>query len=92
MEDILIACVDGLKGFPDAIRARFPKTEIQRCIVHSVRYCMKSVSYNDRKSVMKSLREIYRTVNEDDGLAHLEKLEESWMTRFSIICQHWRSF
>ena len=90
VEDILIACVDGLKGFPDAIRATFPKTEVQRCVVHSVRHCLKYVSYQDRKAVAGGLREVYTAVDEEQALQRLEKAAEAWEMCYPAIYRHWR--
>ena len=66
VEDILIACVDGLKGFPDAINAVFPQTQIQLCIVHMVRNSLKYVSWKDYKAVTADLKRVYRSATEDE--------------------------
>ena len=75
VKDIFIACMDGLTGFPDAVRAVFPKTKVQLCIVHMVRNSTKYVSYKDLKAVCKDLKQIYSAVNEEEALEALDKME-----------------
>jgi putative transposase len=79
LQDILIACIDGLKGFPEAIESVFPKTQVQLCIVHMVRNSLKYVSYKDRKSVVNDLREMYRAHSESQGLQALTAFEKNGM-------------
>ena len=91
VEDILIAVVDGLKGFPDAIHAVFPDTLVQSCIVHLIRNSLSFVSYKDRKSVAAALKAIYRAVDDKAGLAELKAFEESeWGRKYPAIAQSWR--
>lgn len=78
VEDILIACIDGLAGFPDAIAAVYPQTEIQRCIIHQIRNNTKFVSYRDLKALMADLKAVYQAVNEDAALQNLEAFDERW--------------
>ena len=90
VEDILIAVVDGLKGFPDAIHAVFPDTMVQSCVVHLIRNSLSFVSYKDRKSVATALKEIYRAVDDKAGLAELKAFEESqWGRKYPAIAQSW---
>ncbi len=90
VEDILIAVVDGLKGFPDAIHAVFPDTVVQSCIVHLIRNSLSFVSYKDRKSVAAALKAIYRAVDDKAGLAELKAFEESeWGRKYPAIAQSW---
>jgi len=90
VEDILIAVVDGLKGFPDAIHAVFPDTLVQSCIVHLIRNSLSFVSYKDRKSVAAALKAIYRAVDDKAGLAELKAFEESeWGRKYPAIAQSW---
>jgi transposase-like protein len=91
VEDILIACVDGLTGFPDAIAAVFPKTEIQRCIIHQIRNCTKFVSYKDIKSLMADLKKIYAAVDEGSALAELDSFDEKWGKKYPKIAASWRT-
>jgi transposase-like protein len=78
VQDVLIAAVDGLTGFPDAINAVFPKTEVQLCMVHMVRNSVKYVPYKDRKAVTAELKEIYLAPSEDAAGVALERFAEKW--------------
>lgn len=91
IEDILIACVDGLTGFPNAIEAVFPKTEIQQCIIHQIRNTTKFVSYKDIKALMIDLKRIYTAPNEDTALYELEGFEEKWGKKYPKISDSWRN-
>jgi transposase-like protein len=91
VKDILIAAVDGLTGFPDAIVAVFPKTEVQLCIVHMVRNSVKYVPYKDRKAVTTDLKEIYLAPSEDAAAAALEKFSEKWDGKYPAISKSWRT-
>ena len=91
MQDILIAAVDGLTGFPDAINAVFPKTEVQLCIVHMIRNSVKYVPYKDRKAVTGDLKEIYLAPSEDAAMAGLERFAEKWDVKYPAISKSWRS-
>jgi len=89
--DILIAVVDGLKGFPEAITAVFPETTVQTCIVHLIRHSMGFVSWKDRKQVVKALRAVYRARDAETGLAALTAFEDSeWGQKYPAIAQSWR--
>lgn len=89
--DILIAVVDGLKGFPDAINAVFPETVVQTCIVHLIRNSMSFASWKDRKAIAQSLRSVYRAESADAGLAALEAFEEGhWGRKYPAIALSWR--
>ena len=78
VQDVLIACVDGLKGFPDAIEATYPQAWVQTCIVHLIRASLRYVNYKDQKKVASALRPIYTAANADDALAELERFEHEW--------------
>ena len=91
VQDILIAAVDGLTGFPDAINAVFPKTEVQLCIVHMIRNSLKYVPYKDRKEVTGGLKEIYLAPSEDAAKTALEKFGEKWDVKYPAISKSWRS-
>lgn len=91
VKDILIACVDGLKGFPDAINAAFPQTQIQLCIVHMVRNSLKYVTWKDYKAVTADLKLIYRSATEQEGLQALEEFAERWDEKCPQISRSWRS-
>ena len=91
VEDILIAVVDGLKGFPDAITAVFPQAQVQTCIVHLIRTSLDFVSYKDRKAVAAALREIYRAKDADAGAAALDAFAAgSWGLKYPAIALSWR--
>jgi putative transposase len=91
VSDILIAVVDGLKGFPEAITAVFPDTVVQTCIVHLIRHSLEFVSWKDRKSVVPALRAIYRAKDAAAGLAALDEFDAgSWGQRYPAIAQSWR--
>jgi len=91
VEDILIACVDGLKGFPDAINSVYPDTHIQLCIVHMVRNSLKYVSWKDYKAVTADLKRVYRSTTEDEALLELERFGETWDGQYPQISKSWRT-
>jgi putative transposase len=91
VREVLIACVDGLTGFPEAIRAAYPHALVQRCIVHQIRTSLAFVSYADRKAVAASLKPIYRAGTEDQALAALEEFAARWDGRYPMIAKSWRS-
>jgi putative transposase len=91
IDDVLIAVVDGLKGFPEAINAVFPQAMVQTCIVHLIRHSLDFVSWKDRKPVVPALREIYRAKDADAGMAALEAFEAGdWGRKYPAITQSWR--
>ena len=90
VRDVLIACVDGLTGFPDAIAAVFPETWVQTCIVHLIRSSMRYVVYQDRKTVARDLRPIYTVPNADAAAIELERFDEAWGGRYPMIAKAWR--
>jgi len=89
VQDVLIACVDGLKGFPDAIEAVFPKTWVQTCVVHLIRHSLRYVPRREREKVARDLRPIYTAVDADGAQAALEVFDEQWGKRFPVITQAW---
>ena len=91
VEDILIACVDGLKGFPDAINSVFPQTHIQLCIVHMVRNSLKYVSWKDYRAVTADLKRVYRSATEEEALLELERFGEIWDDQYPQITKSWRT-
>ncbi|SUS05775.1 transposase [Candidatus Defluviicoccus seviourii] len=91
VEDVLIAVVDGLKGFPEAITAVFPQAQVQTCVVHLIRHSLAFVSYKDRKSVAAALKNIYKAKDADAAKAALEDFAESpWGRKYPAIAQSWR--
>ncbi|HGS9682841.1 TPA: IS256 family transposase, partial [Clostridioides difficile] len=91
VKDILIASVDGLVGFSDAIKAVFPDTEIQRCVVHQIRNTLNYVSYKNRKEFAKDLKKVYAAITEEVALSELSLLEEKWCNQYAIALRSWRS-
>jgi len=91
LQDILIACVDGLKGFPDAINSAYPNTRIQLCIVHMVRNSVRYVPWKDYKSVTADLKRIYQSATEDEALLALDQFSEHWDAKYPQISRSWRS-
>ena len=90
VNDILIAVVDGLKGFPEAITSVFPQTIVQTCIVHLIRNSLAFVSWKDRKAIMPAIKAIYHAENADTALGHLEEFEAEWGKRYPAIGAAWR--
>lgn len=89
VQDILIACVDGLSGFPQAIEAVFPETEIQQCVIHQIRNSTKFVSYKDLKELMKDLKLVYAAPDEATAQAKLAEFGERWDAKYPKISKSW---
>jgi putative transposase len=90
VQDVLISCVDGLKGFPEAIEAVFPHAWVQTCIVHLIRASLRYVNYRDLKKVTSALRPIYTAANADAALAELERFDTEWRQRYPAAVMAWR--
>ena len=90
VRDIFIACVDGLKGFPEAIETIFPKTQVQLCLVHLVRFSLAYVSYKERKAVATDLKLIYRAATAGEADQHLAAFAQKWDARYPSIAKSWR--
>jgi transposase-like protein len=90
VNDILIAVVDGLKGFPEAIASVYPQTVVQTCIVHLIRNSLAFVAWKDRKAILPAIKAIYRAENADMALVRLEEFEDEWGKRYPAIGQAWR--
>ncbi len=91
LDDILIACIDGLKGFPDAINSVYPDTRIQLCIVHMIRNSTKYVSWKERKVLCADLKKIYRAITEEQALEELDNFSEKWDHKYPMISKSWRN-
>lgn len=91
IKDILIASVDGLTGFSEAIKTVFPHTDIQRCIIHQIRYTLSFVSYKEKKEFAKDLKEIYTAPNEETGFSALEELKEKWSKKYPYALKSWEN-
>jgi putative transposase len=89
--DVLVACVDGLTGFPEAIEAVFPQAWVQTCIVHQIRGSMRYVAYKDRKKVARDLKPVYRAVNADAAEQALAAFDKTWGERYPMIADSWRA-
>ena len=91
VKDILFTCMDGLTGFPEAVRAVFPQTVVQLCIVHMVRNSTKFVSYKDLKAICRDLKKIYGSANEEEALDQLEAFGEIWDSKYPMIRKSWEN-
>jgi len=91
IKDILIVSVDNLSGFSDAIKAVYPETEIQKCILHQIRNSTRFISYKDIKAFTADLKKIYKAVNEEAALASLDELEERWSKKYPLAVKSWRT-
>jgi transposase-like protein len=89
MQDMLIACIDGLKGFPEAIAAIFPKTEVQTCIVHQIRNSLRYIPEKDKKAFMTDLKPVYQALNKEQGYENLISLDEKWGKKYPVPVQSW---
>ncbi|WP_278342162.1 IS256 family transposase [Parageobacillus thermoglucosidasius] len=91
VQDILITCVDNLNGFSEAIAACYPKTEVQKCIIHQIRNSIKYVSYKDVKKITSALQPIYKAPTEEAALDELEQFEKTWGGKYPLIVRSWRN-
>ena len=91
VEDIFIACIDGLKGFPEAINSVFPKTEIQLCIIHQIRNTLRYIASKDQKEFMKDLKPVYKAATEEAASLNLKTLEEKWGTKYPLPIKSWKN-
>ncbi len=91
VEDVLIFAIDGLNGFSEAIKAVYPKAEIQRCIVHQIRNSLKFVSWKDRKAVAKDLKSVYSALNEEDAQLALIEFDDVWGNKYPNITLSWQT-
>jgi transposase-like protein len=89
--DILIACVDGLKGFSEAIETAFPKTEVQQCIIHQIRTSLKYISTKNQKEFLADLKPVYTAPTEENALVMLDALDEKWGKKYPLVIGSWRN-
>ena len=89
VQDILIACVDGLKGFPEAITTVFPKTMVQLCVVHQIRTALRYMAYKHHKEFIKDMKEVYRASNLENAEVALKKLTSKWGSQYPMAVQGW---
>ena len=90
VEDILIACVDGLKGFPEAIESVFPKTTVQLCVIHQIRNSIRYVASKDQKAFMRDLKPVYKAINKDSAELALDELDRLWGSKYPAVIASWR--
>lgn len=91
VQDILITSVDNLRGFTEAISACYPKTEIQKCVIHQIRNSIKYVSYKDLKKITSELKPIYKAPTEQAALEELEQFEQNWGSKYPLMVRSWRN-
>ena len=91
VEDILIACIDGLNGFPEAIASAFPKTEVQLCVVHQIRHSLKYVSSKDQKPFLSDLKMVYKAETKDLAEQRLLELDENWGKKYPMVLRSWQN-
>lgn len=90
IEDILIVAVDGLKGFPEAIKSIFPKTEVQLCVIHQIRNSLKYVASKNQKEFIQDLKPVYKAINKETAESELLKLEEKWGKKYPVVIKSWK--
>ena len=91
VKDILIACIDNLKGFADAIEDSFPATQVQLCLVHQMRNSMKYLAWKDLRACVTDLKKVYKAVNADMALRYLDEAQTKWAEKYAIIFKSWRN-
>jgi len=91
VKDIFIACMDGLTGFKEAVLAVFPKTQIQRCIIHQIRNSLKYISWKDRKAFMSDLKEVYQAPTREAAEVNLVKLGDQWRSKYAVAVRSWEN-
>lgn len=91
VKDVLIACIDGLKGFPEAINSIFPKTEIQLCIIHQIRNSLKYVASKNQKEFMEDLKPVYKANSKEFAEEKLLELEEKWGNKYPVVLKSWNN-
>ncbi|VTP94311.1 Transposase and inactivated derivatives [Sphingobacterium daejeonense] len=90
VEDILIACIDNLKGFSEAIQSVFPDTEVQTCVVHQIRNSLKYVASKDQKEFMNDLKPVYRADTLDLAELRMDELQDKWGEKYPVVIESWR--
>ena len=91
VQDIFIACMDGLSGFKEAVLAVFPQTQIQRCVIHQIRNSLKYVTWNDRKAFMIDLKQVYQAATRESAEANLLQLSEKWSDKYAVAVRSWQN-
>ena len=91
IEDVLIAAIDGLTGFKDAIQSVFPKTQVQRCVIHQIRQSLKYVVWKDRKAFVADLKTVYQAATREKAEANLLQLEQTWGSKYAAAIRSWQN-
>lgn len=91
VQDIYIAAVDGLNGFKDAIQPVFPKTKVQRCIIHQIRQSLKYITWKDKKAFTKDLKTIYKATTREEAEANLVRLSDTWSGKYVVAVRSWET-
>jgi transposase-like protein len=91
VKDVLIACIDGLKGFPEAIETIFPETEVQLCVVHQIRNSLRYVASKNQKEFMVDLKKVYKATSKDIAEVELDNLATKWEGKYPIVIRSWRN-
>ena len=91
VQDIFIACMDGLSGFREAVLAVFPQTQIQRCIIHQIRNSLKYITWTDRKAFMVDLKTVYQAATRESAEANLRQLSEKWGDKYAVAIRSWQN-
>jgi len=91
VQDIFIAAIDGLTGFKEAIQSVFPKTKVQRCVIHQIRYSLKYVVWKDRKAFVADLKTVYQAATREEAEANLQKLEQTWKHKYAAAVRSWQN-
>lgn len=91
VQDIFIACMDGLSGFKEAVLAVFPLTQIQRCVIHQIRNSLKYITWTDRKAFMLDLKTVYQAATRESAEAHLRQLSEKWDPKYAVAIRSWEN-
>ena len=91
VEDVLIACVDGLKGFPDAIATIFPDAEVQLCVIHQIRNSLRYVASKHQKEFIKDLKQVYQSVTKENAELQLDHLEQKWGRKYPVVTNSWKN-
>ena len=91
VEDVLIACIDNLKGFAEAIESIYPKAEVQLCVVHQIRNSLRYITSEDQKSFLKDLKKVYQAKNKESAAFNLDELEKKWGDKYPVVILSWRN-
>lgn len=91
VEDVLIACIDNLKGFAEAIESIYPKAEVQLCVVHQIRNSLRYITSEDQKSFLKDLKKVYQAKNKESAAFNLDELEKRWGDKYPVVILSWRN-